>query len=140
MQGITLTYKKVPGSATDIQLFIDPFRYYIGSMVQPDAYVVAPYGVARFDLIPLNLTTPSSPAYQQFAYSNEGDTITTEDHFLTGKMYLTDDRTATGNDMILQLEWSPSGGASGTSGTLSVEPDESQTLPFGGFPGSRRFQ
>lgn len=137
-QDITLTYKKVPSSSTDIQLFLDPLRYYKGGNIFAMAYMYA--SPTAFDLIPLNLSTPASAAYQQFAYSNEGDTVTTEDHFLTGKMYLTDDRTATGNDMVLYMDWSPGGGVTGTTGTISVEPNENETLPFGGFPGSRRFQ
>ena len=117
-----------------------------GTTLLGNPYANAPYEALPPTKIPLNFSTPSSPAYQQFAYSNVGSGGTdvfaarlTEKDFLTGKMYLTDDRTITGNDVRLAMPWAAIGGAS-TTGTLNVEPEESVTLPFGGFPGSRRFQ
>ena len=149
---VALKYEKVPNSTTDIQLYLDPYDYLIGAnstVFGSNAFSNAPLDMLpAATWIPVPLSTSADPAYQQFAYSNVGSGGTdlyaeflTEKDFLTGKMYLTDDRTVSGKDQILVTSATQGIGAGANNlAQLSIEPQDNITLPFGGFPGSRRFQ
>ena len=143
---LTPSWRKVQGGTREIEIYYDSQTLNNGG----------PLFTSVYKDHPISLSQPASTAYQQFAYAL-GDyagaapgqfpdlyqgtsSPVTENDFLTGKLYLTDDKTETGNDII--LPFTESGIYTSTGGVTQIEITKDSTipLPFGGYPGSRRFQ
>ena len=145
-QYLTPSWRKVQGGTREIEIYYDSRTMWQGTDM------LAPTPIQ----VPISFSIPASTAYQQFAYSLgnyagaalgqftdeylAGGFTITEDDFLTGKLYLTDDRTETGNDIILPFR--EVGAYTSAGGVTQIEITKNSTipLPFGGYPGSRRFQ